>query len=100
MASSTNHAVSGNQCLYNNINLVADSAVIKSGNGVIYGFTVNSHTSGVVQLFDNTSATGQVMFGSMTLGSGERYVNLGGVCFGSGCAVLTTGTVNLTMHYR
>jgi hypothetical protein len=61
------------------------SALIKTGQGVVYGFVVNSHTGGTLKLWDNTSAATTVLLNTITFAAGPNFVSLPvGVQFGVG----------------
>lgn len=50
---------------------ISGSQLIHTGGGVVYGFIVNSHSSGTLKLWDNTSAAGAVIMNTFTFPSGS-----------------------------
>lgn len=79
-------------------NLTA-SALVKTGSGKIAGIVVNSHTSGTIKVWDNTSAAGAVLFNTITLSVGERTVNLLDANFTTGCYITIGGTADVTVLF-
>lgn len=81
-------------------NISADTAV-KSGPGRFFGFVVNSHTSGTVKVWDNTSAATTVILNTITppLGS-SSWVFPFGIDFTVGLFIDITGTIDLTVLYK
>ena len=47
------------------------SALIITGGGIVAGVIVNSHTSGTMKLWDNTSAAGTVITNTFTFPAGS-----------------------------
>lgn len=90
----------GNACLY--LNTTAGTALVKVGQGQIYGATVNSHSSGTLKLWDSasTASVSTVINNTISFAAGERYVNLGGVTFTTGLVAVVGGTADITLHYR
>ena len=80
-------------------NISADT-LIKTGAGIAVGFVVNSHTSGTIKIWDALSATGTVLFNTITLAAGPQYFNLFGAKFTTGCYVDIGGTIDLTFCYN
>lgn len=73
------------------------SALIATGPGVIVGVVVNSHTSGTLKFWDNTSAATTVIFNTITLAAGERWIPLFGAKFTVGCYLTIGGTADVTV---
>jgi len=73
------------------------SALIATGPGVLVGVVVNSHTSGTLKFWDNTSAATTVIFETITLAAGERWIPLFGAKFTTGCYLTIGGTANVTV---
>jgi len=73
------------------------SALIATGPGVIVGVVVNSHTSGTLKFWDNTSAATTVIFNTITLAAGERWIPLFGAKFTVGCYLTVGGTADVTV---
>lgn len=90
--------VDAKNCLYKNLTS-GTNVLIKSGLGYLQGVTVNSHTSGQIKFADDVTVVGaQLITGTIYFASGERYVNLGGVTFGTGC-VAVVHNADVTIHY-
>jgi len=78
-------------------NLTA-SALIKTGFGKVAGFIVNSHTSGTLKLWDNTSAATTVITNTYTFPSGAQVVRFPEpVCFNVGLYATVGGTADITI---
>lgn len=81
-------------------NLTA-SALIKTGAGVLKGIVVNSHTSGTLKLWDNTSAATTVIFNTITFAAGSGIVlNLPAVEFSTGLYATIGGTADITLLWQ
>lgn len=81
------------------VNLSA-SALVKTGQGVVTGIVVGSHTGGTIKLWDNTSAATTVLVNTMTLGAAERFVPLYDAQFRTGLYVTIGGTADITVIYQ
>jgi hypothetical protein len=78
-------------------NLTA-SALIKTGFGKVAGFIVNSHTSGTLKLWDNTSAATTVIMNTYTFASGSQVVRFPEpVSFNTGLYATIGGTADVTI---
>lgn len=76
------------------------SQAIKTGAGTLYGFIINSHTSGTLKVWDNTAASGNVIFNTITFAAGPNFVVLPkGVSFYTGLFFTVGGTVDYTALY-
>lgn len=78
------------------VNLTA-SALVKTGSGKIAGVVINSHTSGTLKLWDNTSAAGTVLFNTITFAAGERWIPFFDANFTTGLYATIGGTANITL---
>lgn len=77
------------------------SALIKTGSGTVYGFIVNSHTSGTLKLWDNTSAASTVICNTITLAAGPQVWTFpAGVSFYTGLYATIGGTADITLIYE
>ena len=86
-----------NQAKYSNISA---SAAVKSGGGTVYGFIVNSHSSGTLKLWDNTAGSGTVIMNTYTFPTGSSVVTLPmGVSFYTGLYATIGGTADITILY-
>lgn len=79
---------------------MAASGLIKTGAGELKSVIVNSHTSGTLKFWDNTSAATTVIFNTITLAAGERVIDLGDVAFNTGLYLTIGGTADVTVSYR
>lgn len=81
-------------------NISADT-LIKTGAGVLYGFIVNSHTSGTLKLWDNTSAATTVICNTITFAAGPNFVVFPtGMQFATGLYADIGGTIDLTLIWE
>ena len=62
--------------------------------------STNPHSSGTLKFWDNTSAATTVIFNTITLAAGERYIDLGDVAFNTGLYLTIGGTADVTVVYR
>jgi hypothetical protein len=80
-----------------------DSAAVKSGTGALGGIIVGAAGTTIsITVYDNTAASGTVIFGPYVLVAGAS-LQFGGAAFGTGLYVAfsaTTGTPNITVLYR
>lgn len=77
---------------------ITSSTLIKTGSGTLYGFIVNSHTSGTLKLWDNTSAAGSVICNTITFAAGPNFITLPvGVSFYTGLYATIGGTADITI---
>jgi len=78
-------------------NLTA-SALIKTGFGKVAGFIVNSHTSGTLKLWDNTSAATPTITNTYTFATGSQVVTFPTpLCFNTGLYATIGGTADITI---
>ena len=81
-------------------NLTA-SALIKTGAGVVRGFIVNSHTSGTLKLWDNTSAATTVLINTYTFPAGSSVVSFPtDISFNTGLYATIGGTADITLVWK
>lgn len=90
--------VDGGACRYSN--LTAGTALLKTGAGKLDGVVINSHSSGTLLIHDGLTAAGSLIHGTITLASGERAIDFGGVIFNTGLFVTVGGTCNCTIRFR
>ena len=77
------------------------SALIKTGAGRVKGFMVNSHASGTLKLWDNTSAATTVLLNTITFAAGSGLMfNLPDVEFGTGLYATVGGTADITIFWK
>lgn len=85
------------------VNLTA-SGLVKTGAGVLEGIIINSHSSGTLKLWDNTSAASTVICNTITFSAvattGERFIPLFGAVFNTGLYATIGGTADITIVYR
>jgi len=79
---------------------ISASGLIKTGAGSLAGVVINSHSSGTLKFWDNTSAATPVIFNTITLAAGEQYIELGGIGFNTGLYLTIGGTADVTVIYR
>lgn len=76
------------------------SGLVKTGAGVVEGVVINSHTSGTLKLWDNTSAATTVLFNTITFAAGERFIPLFDANFNVGLYATIGGTADITILYK
>lgn len=96
MAFSTQHSVQKYGLF---INLSA-SALLKTGPGNLQGVVINSHSSGTLKFWDSLTAANTVIFNTITLAVGERWIPLFGAKFTTGCFLTIGGTADVTVIYN
>jgi len=80
---------------------ITASALIKSGQGRVRGFVVNSHTSGTLKLWDSLTATGTVIINTYTFPAGSSIHNIiEGVSFNVGLYATIGGTADITLLFK
>lgn len=81
---------------------ISASALIKTGAGVVSGFIVNSHSSGTLKLWDNTSAATTVLTNTITFAAGSGIVvNFGSdIQFSTGLYATIGGTADITIFWK
>ena len=88
---------------FNNMNKyknISASALVKTGTGTVSGIIVNSHSSGTIKLWDNTSAATTVICNTITLAAGERWVPTFDLVFNTGLYATIGGTADITIVYK
>ena len=89
--------MTSNKLSYANITQAA-AATVKTGPAGLFGIIVTASTSGTVTVYDNTAASGTVLFTKTTLAVGE-VIHFGGlgIAAKNGLHVVVggTGTVNI-----
>lgn len=84
---------------YKYANITSDT-LLKTGAGKVAGFIINSHTSGALKLWDNTSAATTVLMNTYTFPSGSSVVSFPmPICFNTGLYADITNTVDLTIIF-
>lgn len=79
---------------------ISASALIKTGAGVVKGFVVNSHSSGTLKLWDNTSAATTVLLNTITFAAGPNFVKLPAIEFSTGLYATIGGTADITILWK
>lgn len=79
---------------------ISASALIKTGAGVLKGIVVNSHTSGTLKLWDNTSAATTVLLNTITFAAGPNFIKLPAVEFSTGLYATIGGTADITILWK
>lgn len=89
--------MTSNKLSYANVTQAA-AATVKTGPAGLFGIIVTASTSGTVTVYDNTAASGTVLFTKTTLAVGE-VIQFGGlgIAAKNGLHVVVggTGTVNI-----
>lgn len=78
----------------------SSSGLIHTGQGSIVGVVVNSHSSGTLKFWDSTTAANTVLFNTITLAAGERYIPLFEANFTTGLFLTIGGTADVTVIYK
>ena len=76
------------------------SALIKTGAGVVKGIIVNSHTSGTLKLWDNTSAATTVLLNTITFAAGPNFIRIPSIEFNTGLYATIGGTADITLLWK
>jgi hypothetical protein len=77
------------------------SALIRTGAGQVAGVIVNSHSSGTMKLWDNTSATGTVIVDTFTFPAGSGVYRFPEpIDFYTGLYFTVGGTLNYTIIWK
>lgn len=77
------------------------TALIKTGAGKVYGVIINSHTSGTMKLWDNTTATGTVLVNTFTFPAGSGvYKFPQALNFSTGLFFTLGGTLDFTIVFN
>lgn len=77
------------------------SALIRTGAGTVAGVIVNSHTSGTMKLWDNTSAATTVIVNTYTFPAGSGvYMFPKPIEFYTGLYFTVGGTLDFTIVWR
>lgn len=75
------------------------SGQVKSSPGVLVGIVVKSHTSGTLKFWNNTAGSGAVLFNTITLAAGERYIPFYNANFDVACFLTIGGTADVTVLF-
>ena len=88
-----------NRLSYVNVTQAA-AATLKTGPGTFYGFTCTASTAGTITVYDNTAASGTVLFTKSALAVGE-VVHFGGLGMAAknGVHVVAGGTCTVNVLY-
>jgi hypothetical protein len=76
------------------------SGLVKTGSGTATGVIINSHSSGTLKLWDNTSGASTVICNTITFGASERFIPLYGISFETGLYATIGGTADITIVYH
>ena len=86
--------------IYKYKNLTA-TGLVKTGAGLVTGFIVNSHTSGTLKLWDNTSAATTTLMNTYTFPAGSSVVTFPSVvAFDVGLFATVGGTADITLVFK
>lgn len=76
------------------------SQVVKSSPGTLFGFTVNSHSSGTLKFWDNTAGSTTVLLNTITFAAGPGFYMIpDGVDFNTGLFATVGGTIDYTIIF-
>ncbi len=78
----------------------AAAATIKTGPAKLFGLTVTASSSGTVTIYDNTAASGTVLFTKSSLAVGD-VIHFGGIGMAAknGLHVVAGGTATINVMY-
>lgn len=78
----------------------AAAATLKTGPAAFYGLTVTASTAGTVTIYDNTAASGTVLFTKSSLAVGD-VIHFGsfGIAAKNGLHVVCGGTATVNVIY-
>ena len=76
------------------------SALIKTGAGIVAGIIVNSHSSGTIKLWDNTSAAGTIIINTYTFPAGSGIYQFPAIEFYTGLYATIGGTLDYTIIWK
>lgn len=77
------------------------SVLVKTGSGTVYGFIINSHTSGTLKLWDAVTATTPVLMNTYTFTAGSGVVTFPTASnFYTGLYATVGGTADITILYN
>lgn len=74
------------------------SSLIKTGDGVLLGILVSSSTSGTLKAWDNTEASGTVLFDTTAAITAPTYIPVN-VSFATGLFLTIGGTISCAAVY-
>lgn len=83
----------------NAVNLSA-SGRIKDVSGILVGVVINSHTAGTLKFWNNTEGSGAVLFNTITLAVGERWIPFFNANFDTACFLTIGGAADVTVIYK
>ena len=76
------------------------SALIRTGGGKLSGFIINSHSSGTLKLWDNTSAASTIIMNTFTFPAGSGVYRFEPVDFYTGLYATIGGTADITLIWE
>lgn len=76
---------------------ISVSSLVKSGQGVVTGIIINSHVGGTLKLWDSLTASGTVIFDTMTFQANERNIFMLGARYSLGLFATIGGVANITL---
>lgn len=80
---------------------ISGSQLLVTGKGVVYGFIVNSHSSGTLKLWDSTTASGDVLMNTFTFPTGSSVQKFPApLNFHTGLYVEMTADENVTIVFN
>ncbi len=101
---SNNSVVTDNfNCVYRNLTNASGTAGTVTVSTVpvdIYGIVVNSHTSGVVKLWDSSTFGSNIITNSFSFATGSGSYNMYGISTNTALTMAIGGTADITIAYR
>lgn len=81
------------------VNLTA-SGQVSPGPGILVGVVINSHSSGTLKFWNQTTAAVPVLFNTITLAAGERWIPFFNADFSTALFLTIGGTADVTVIYK
>ena len=91
-----------NESFILNLN-VGTNVVVKSGDAILNGIIVNSHSAGSMVIRDGSTivlASTTLKFGTYSFATGSQFINFFGARFSAGLMVTNLGANDITILYK
>lgn len=76
------------------------TGLVYTGQGIVSGIVVSSHTNGTLKLWDNTSAATTVLIDTFTFPAASGVYSFFGAKFHTGLFATVGGTLDATLIYN